>query len=213
MSRRVSMPSIATIPWRTRKSGSDSSARQLDGVGTSRGPRSPSRRAARLHVRAVHAVVADVRHGHRDDLAGVARVGEDLLVADERRVEARLAVSLAGRAAGDAREDRAVLECEQRGRSHLRDHLPVAQSELAGDHDLGRLAEQCSPEETPSWPTCSGRTPWSTSTVHSGSITVRSATLPSASRVTEARPSTRRGPGPSARPVGPSRAVPCRRGA
>ena len=46
---------------------------------------------ARLVVERRHAVVADVRVGEGDDLAGVARVGEDLLVAAERGVEDELA--------------------------------------------------------------------------------------------------------------------------
>ncbi len=71
--------------------------------------------AARLHVGAVDAVVADVRHRHRDDLAGVARVGQDLLVAGHRGVEAQLAGGLAVRTARDAGKDGAVLERQKRG--------------------------------------------------------------------------------------------------
>ena len=48
-------------------------------------------RLARLVVDAGHAVVADVRVGERDDLAGVGRVGEDLLVTAQRGVEHDLA--------------------------------------------------------------------------------------------------------------------------
>ena len=47
--------------------------------------------AAGLEVGRVHAVVADVRVRERDDLAGVARIGEDLLVAAQRGVEHDLA--------------------------------------------------------------------------------------------------------------------------
>ena len=43
--------------------------------------------AARLPVLGVDAVVADERVGHRDDLAGVGRVGEDFLIAGHGGVE------------------------------------------------------------------------------------------------------------------------------
>ena len=48
-------------------------------------------RRRRLVVVGVGAVVADVRVGERDDLSGVARVGDDLLVARQRGVEHDLA--------------------------------------------------------------------------------------------------------------------------
>ena len=53
------------------------------------------RRLARLGVIGIHAVVADLRIRHGDDLTGVRRVGHHLKVALERRVEADLAVHLA----------------------------------------------------------------------------------------------------------------------
>ena len=53
--------------------------------------RSPTERARALEVVVVHAVVADVRIRERDHLPRVRRVGEDLLVARERRVEDDLA--------------------------------------------------------------------------------------------------------------------------
>jgi hypothetical protein len=67
---------------------------------------------ARLRIGAVHTVVADVRHRHGDDLARVRGVGQDLLVAGQRGVEADLAVGLTGRAARPAFEHGAVLERE-----------------------------------------------------------------------------------------------------
>ena len=64
--------------------------------------------AAGLHVFLVHAGVADVGIGKRDDLLAVARIGEDLLVTGHRGVEHHLASGLAGCANGDACKDRAV---------------------------------------------------------------------------------------------------------
>ena len=46
---------------------------------------------AALVVERVHAVVADLRRGHRDDLSAIRGIGEDLLVAGHRGVETRLA--------------------------------------------------------------------------------------------------------------------------
>ena len=48
-------------------------------------------RPARLEVGQVHAVVPDVRVGEGDDLPGVGRVGDHLLVAGQHRVEHHLA--------------------------------------------------------------------------------------------------------------------------
>ena len=58
----------------------------------------------------IHAVVADLRVGHRDDLAAVTGVGEDLLVAGHRRVEADFAVDFAVGADRRAGEHGAVFE-------------------------------------------------------------------------------------------------------
>ena len=44
----------------------------------------------RLHVFVVDAGIADVREGERHDLAGVGRIGQDLLVSGHRGVEAEL---------------------------------------------------------------------------------------------------------------------------
>src|SRR5205814_1860125 len=62
--------------------------------------------------RALRAVVADHRSGEADELAAVARVGDDLLVAAHRRREDRLAERGAGRADALAAEDGPVLEHE-----------------------------------------------------------------------------------------------------
>ena len=52
-------------------------------------------RATAFDVFVVDAVVADQRIGHADDLAGVARVGQDLLIAGHRGVKDHLAERLA----------------------------------------------------------------------------------------------------------------------
>jgi hypothetical protein len=69
---------------------------------------------AALDVGVIHAVVADLRRGHAEDLAAVGGVGEDLLVAGHRRVEAHLARHGAGGAERLTEIDRAVFECECR---------------------------------------------------------------------------------------------------
>ena len=61
------------------------------------------------------AVVADQRVGHHDDLAGVRGIGRDLLVAGLRGVDDEVAARGDRGAERDAREDRAVLEREERG--------------------------------------------------------------------------------------------------
>src|SRR6266849_11131246 len=70
----------------------------------------------RLDVFRIDAVVPDegVRHAH--DLPAVGRIGHDLLIARHRRVEADLAVRLARRAAGLAREDATIRQGQQRAR-------------------------------------------------------------------------------------------------
>src|SRR5690606_11094617 len=66
-----------------------------------------------LVVLGCQAVVALVRVGHRDQLAVVAGVGEDLLVAGQGGVEHDLADGGADRAEGLAAEGAAVLQDEQ----------------------------------------------------------------------------------------------------
>ena len=91
-SRRVSTPVKAGTPWRTQEG--------LEALG-----RPPVRRLAGevahddaaavrdggLVVGRVRAVVADVRAGEGDHLAGVGRVGDHLLIAAHGRVEDELA--------------------------------------------------------------------------------------------------------------------------
>ena len=74
----------------------------------------PQPRPDRLVVVDEPAVVADERVGHDHDLAGVRGVGADLLVAGLARVDDEVAAGGDRRPEGDAREDRAVLERQQR---------------------------------------------------------------------------------------------------
>ena len=60
-------------------------------------------RRARLDVLGRHAVVADLRARHRDDLSGVGRIGQHFLIAGHARVEHDLAARLAFRAGGERR--------------------------------------------------------------------------------------------------------------
>ncbi len=98
VSRRVSMPAIATVP--SRRAGS---RRATPCCGSSRpaaaGPctTSPAAKTCRDSTSSgLDAVVADVRIRQRDDLPAVARVGEDFLVAGQRGVEHHLAGGVAG---------------------------------------------------------------------------------------------------------------------
>ena len=70
----------------------------------------------RLDVLVVGADIADMGEGEGDDLAGVGGVGEDLLVAGHRGVEADLARRVADRADAAAFEAGAVLEDQEGGR-------------------------------------------------------------------------------------------------
>ncbi len=60
-------------------------------------------------------VVPDQRIGHHDDLAGVRRVGADLLVAGLAGVHDQVATGRHRRTKGDPREDRAILEGQHGG--------------------------------------------------------------------------------------------------
>ena len=66
-----------------------------------------------LRVLRRDAVVPDHRGREADDLVGIARVGDDLLVAGHRRREDRLAEGVALRPDGLAAKDRPVLEGEE----------------------------------------------------------------------------------------------------
>ena len=66
----------------------------------------------RLLIDSVAAGVADVRIGERDDLTRVRRVGQDFLVAGDRRVEHHLANGLSLRTNRNTAEQRAISECK-----------------------------------------------------------------------------------------------------
>jgi hypothetical protein len=66
-----------------------------------------------LDIFSIDAVAADVRVGEGDDLAAVARVGQDFLVAGHRRVEHHFTDCVTVGADGNAAKDRAVCECQE----------------------------------------------------------------------------------------------------
>ena len=99
-------------------------ARQLDGLGDRGRQHDAAHPGGRggvdaLDVFLVGAHIADMREGEGDDLAGIGRVGQDLLVARHRGVEADLAGRLADGADAEAFENRAVLEHENGRRARL----------------------------------------------------------------------------------------------
>ncbi len=121
VSARVSIPVRPMIPRDFSQASSRRVARKLEGVGDV----GAEDRAARaggggeiggLDVLLVRPDDADMGEGEGDDLPGVGGIGEDLLVAGHRGVEADLADGGAGRADAEAFEDQAVGEDEQRGR-------------------------------------------------------------------------------------------------
>ena len=90
----------------------------------------PASRGPRLVVALVDAVVPDVRIRERDDLPGVRRIGEDLLVARERGVEHDLARR---HTVGGLKAHRFALEGLAVGQNQQRlGHLPAPIPALAG---------------------------------------------------------------------------------
>ena len=80
-------------------------------------PRTPPvAQARRLDVLVIGADIADMREGEGDDLPGIGRVGQDLLIAGHRGVEADFADRDAGSARALALDHGAVGENEKRGR-------------------------------------------------------------------------------------------------
>ncbi len=63
-----------------------------------------------FEIGGVDAIVADLGIGHRHDLAPIARIGQDFLIAGHRGVETHFAIDFAGGAEARARHDRAVFE-------------------------------------------------------------------------------------------------------
>src|SRR5690606_22992299 len=68
-----------------------------------------------LDVFVIGADIADMRKGEGDDLAGIGGIGEDFLVAGERRVETDLGDRRAGGACASALDHRPVGQNEQCG--------------------------------------------------------------------------------------------------
>jgi len=66
----------------------------------------------------LHAVVADVRISHRHNLESIGRIGGDLLISGQRRVEHDFADGVLSRSEGFALVDSAVFE-DEAGRGHL----------------------------------------------------------------------------------------------
>ena len=115
-SARVSMPVITGTPDVVRKS-----LRRLI-----RAPVAGERRKLAHHqsfdvrprrfvVGLVGAVVADLRIGENDDLAGIRRIGEDFLIAGDGGIENDFAGPFDGRTKTPALEDRAVFQGENCG--------------------------------------------------------------------------------------------------
>ena len=112
-SARVSTPAMAGIAASRSSAASWRASSRTAAVALAT-TRAREPRPDRLVVVGQPPVVADQRIGHDHDLAGVRGVGADLLVAGLARVDDEVA---AGRDRGperDAREDRAVLERQQR---------------------------------------------------------------------------------------------------
>ena len=97
-----------------------------------------SRSEARaLQILVVGADIADMREGEGDDLPGIRRVGQDLLIAGHRRVEADLADRDAGSTCAFALGHGAVGEHEEGGRRLL---SPARDGARARRHGLSGLS-------------------------------------------------------------------------
>ena len=89
-----------------------------------------------------HAVVADLRRRHRDDLAGVGGIGQDLLVAGHARVEDDLTLRLARARRPRFHETRSIFEREHRVHSSLRPFERRGDARAAPCLHLGRRRPQ-----------------------------------------------------------------------
>ena len=78
------------------------------------------RHVHRLDVFVVGADIADMREGEGDELPGIGGIGEDLLIAGHRGVEADLADGVAFRAEAKALQHGTVGKHEERGRFVVR---------------------------------------------------------------------------------------------
>ena len=65
-------------------------------------------RSPRFHILRIRPDDADVRKGKSDDLPGIGRIGEDLLVARDRSIKTDLADSRADRSRAPSPEDRPI---------------------------------------------------------------------------------------------------------
>ncbi len=115
VNRRVSMPAMPTVPSRCRycdRVCGRTKTRRLQRrvLDDQPGGMNPGG----LDVLVVGAGVADVRIGQRDELPGVAGIGEDLLVAGHRGVEHHLANARADGADRMAAKQGAVCKGKQR---------------------------------------------------------------------------------------------------
>ena len=78
------------------------------------------RHVHRLDVFIVGTDIADMREGEGDELPGIGGIGEDLLIAGHRGVEADLADGVAFRAEAKAFQHGAIGKHEERGRFVVR---------------------------------------------------------------------------------------------
>ena len=78
------------------------------------------RHVHRLDVFVVGADIADMRKGEGDELPGIGGIGEDLLIAGHRGVEADFADGLAFRAEAKTFQHGAIGKHEERGRFVVR---------------------------------------------------------------------------------------------
>ena len=99
------------------------------------------RRVDALDVLEVGADIADVREGEGDDLPGIGGIGDDLLIAGHRGVEADLAHRVAGGPHALAPKDRAIGQ-HQRGRGPTRRGVSRAGG-LRRSHD--EFVRSCNP--------------------------------------------------------------------
>ena len=98
-----------------------------------------------LDVLEIGADIADMGEGEGDDLPGIGGIGDDLLVAGHRGVEADLADRVAGRADALAPKDRAIGQ-HQRGRGPTRRGVSRAGG-LRRGHDA--FVRSCDPPSPP----------------------------------------------------------------
>ena len=124
VSARVSTPVMAMMPRAFSQSSKLLRRAIVGGLGDRRPEHAAAhagrRREARgLDVLIIGADIADMRKGEGDDLPGIRRIGQDLLIAGHGGVEADFADRYAGRARAIALDDSAVGKHEQRRRRLL----------------------------------------------------------------------------------------------